>query len=133
MTQVALRDSPALKSFSAYMLTSVKLAALVLWLSAPAQAYDEKALKQLAETGHCQVCDLSDADLRNFDLRNADLSGANLENADLRGASLRGTVLISANLSGADLTGAFLSGTFIRGTRLCHTTMPDGVKSLEGC
>lgn len=104
---------------------------------------------QLAKTGGCANCELTNADLSYKRLGSAELSGAKLHSAnfmraDLQGAQFKGADLSLANfiwadLNRADFTDANLAGAMIQESRnfasaiFCRTVMPDGAISNQGC
>ena len=104
---------------------------------------------QLAKTGSCAQCALTDADLSykrlsGADLINATLHSTNFMRSDLTGARFVGADLTSANfiwadVNQADFTDANLKGALmsevknIEGAVFCRTTMPDGSLNNVGC
>ncbi len=104
---------------------------------------------QLAKTGSCAQCALTDADLSYKRLAGADLNGASLHStnfmrSDLTSARFVGADLTAANfiwadVHKADFTDANLKGALmsevknIQGAVFCRTTMPDGSLNNAGC
>lgn len=109
-------------------------------LPANAQAYLEKDLKQLIQTGSCLSCDLSYANIQSVFLNKQGPIKLNIQGSNLKGAMLRGlkihdsnfknTIFASADLrfvelKGADFTGADLKKIDLRSARLSEVNLQE--------
>jgi len=97
-------------------------------VSARSQAYTQKDLDKLIETGSSNNGYLTYANLSNKNLKNANLSGANLFGANLAsscfiGSDFSGTNLEQADLSMADLSNSNLTNANLQSAILKNTDM----------